>query len=691
MEESSDQEIESPQVSTPQKDSNRTKNSGETDFFKLFKSPANFQPKSKSKKTPKRKFSEEVDTVKQSEKLRPRTPSGQVLSVSVGEIASKIENRSKHDTGKINLDYKASRNQPTETLMRTLFEHVDCPPNSDTWCEAINTIGMCEQVSNQRTSDLREKMKTPGHQSEEMSEDTSHCVTKHQMEVDVNKNETGHEREPFDAKNLIAEMVQEFAPSTDVDVEKVTKMMASMVAGVVAAVRAETKNEPDRNLNEVRLKCESLEAKVALCQVREKAMIDAMAGLAGKINELQQKTEYHDLNTVKKMVIFSGFEASLKKKVCRKQLETFFQQEIGITPCIEDIFWIGQNNPKDVVLTFLSANDKRLVFQNIDKIKSYKNSQGYSFSMRDYKTPKQNEFNRKCQSIADRMQEEDTLDREEIAVEQGRIMIGERAYEQKVTVPDPVQVLRNPLFRLNMIMAKKVDRGPTYEEKGNTFTGYTACVDSPEQVQEAYMKIKVNHSDARHVICAYYLPGTEKLEMIDCCDDEDYGAARPVLDFMVRHKVSHRVVFIVRQVGEKLNEKRNEMYLKTAQATLHAFSYNELLKVNQEVKDREDTRSYETPRRGRGSVRRGPKRNQRAGVDRGRGQGRGGSSLQGARSSTQNLYGQKGWQRSNVGNDSTKQTYIPMSEMDSNNRTGQYKFATPWEAGKARRSSDEVD
>ena len=56
--------------------------------YDIFRSPISCQPKNQRKRTPKRKYDENSD------KNRPRTPSGQVIGVSVENLKALIEKRS---------------------------------------------------------------------------------------------------------------------------------------------------------------------------------------------------------------------------------------------------------------------------------------------------------------------------------------------------------------------------------------------------------------------------------------------------------------------------------------------------------------------------------------------------------------------------------------------------------------------
>ena len=235
-------------------------------------------------------------------------------------------------------------------------------------------------------------------------------------------------------------------------------------------------------------------------------------------------------------------------------------------------------------------------------------------------------------------------------------------------------------------MAAKVNRGPTYEKDGNTFIGYVVDAKEPEGVQEAYAKVKLNHAEANHVVCAYMLPGENKLELSDGCDDNDFGAARPIVDMMKRNNISHRAIFVVRNSTEKLYGERMNMYLKTAESVITAFPMNEILQQRQEV--RKQTDEGETQPRPRGVVRRGVNRARKTDTNRGRGGGRG----RGGRGGWQSTRGtsSRGGHHNVRKQDEQIVTYIPKSEVDlqGEQQTSQFPFSTPWDAKRAQDALD---
>ena len=169
-----------------------------------------------------------------------------------------------------------------------------------------------------------------------------------------------------------------------VDVRTVIKMFDDIKITIKETIEAEMKKQhvkysgsvPQQDLERT---VKLLQAKVDVCENRERMMINTMASLTDKVRELQEKSELNDINNTKRMFILSGFEASSKKHICRKQLDSFFTTELEVDVVIEDFYFIGRETtdkeqPRDIVIMLQSIQQRRIVFQNVSKIKTYVNS-----------------------------------------------------------------------------------------------------------------------------------------------------------------------------------------------------------------------------------------------------------------------------------------------------------------------------
>ena len=583
------------------------------ELYQIFRSPHTCQPltqpqsQRKLKPTPKRKLSgENSETSDQLSKLRPQTPSGQVLTNTIEDLKNKylqsaaklykhVEVRHEPD-----LDERASaaKRQGVENLL-TLenLASADC----------VNNIVM--KVGNTKESNQSEERNDTCSGVNAQFEDAAD----NEMQIDGTEDQRAFKaivgemlatdqdvtpqklREVSSGIKDAGNMMQLDKPTMDVVtvVQLMNEMRIEMQKAIKIAVRDATKTSSGaKEQLTVNKKIEELEKDilqtkldVTVCQAKERMMVDAMAHNSDVVKEIQQKLEMIDINEAKRTVILSGFEGSTKKYVFRRQVETFIYEKLEVEINIEDFYFIGTGDLRDVVLVLPSTGDKRMIFQNIDKLKNIVNSKGRRYTFRDFLTAKQQQIRKKGQAIAAAVEKRDPVDREEVTTVKGKIFVGEHVYKPRITPPDPTQVLRLSIPKLNQIMGVELQSiEPIYYES-NRFRGYSLCTNSFQEIEDAYMKICLNHAEARHIIAAWNLPGVNEFEWSDCCDDEDHGAAQPVLDMLIENNIASRAVFIVRNRGKKLNADRVRMYIECAKKLVTEHPRNHILDAAQQIKE----------------------------------------------------------------------------------------------------------
>ena len=164
----------------------------------------------------------------------------------------------------------------------------------------------------------------------------------------------------------------------------------------------------------------------------------------------------------------------------------------------------------------------------------------------------------------------------------------------------------------------------------NKFTAYTVCSNSTEEIQEMYSYIRLNHADARHIVCVWSICGTEKYTDEDYCEDEETGVGAPLLKILKDNNIKSRAVFIVRKCGEKLNDKRVYHYVQVLKEIVKKHAENIISGQTDAILDPTQPQTYAgavkspPPNKENGYRGRGQRRNRGRGRGRGQGGGRGG-------------------------------------------------------------------
>ena len=151
----------------------------------------------------------------------------------------------------------------------------------------------------------------------------------------------------------------------------------------------------------------------------------------------------------------------------------------------------------------------------------------------------------------------------------GKLFIDNQPYHQKLTVPQPKDILGLSMDELNSILDVEVTRGETYNKDGSSFLGVTARVQSIDKVSRYYVQMKLIYPEARHIICAFKLAGEDIHNTEGYCDYKETNAGRTLLRELKNCNILNRVVFVMRQYGGiKMGPERYDYILKAARQAL---------------------------------------------------------------------------------------------------------------------------
>ena len=156
-------------------------------------------------------------------------------------------------------------------------------------------------------------------------------------------------------------------------------------------------------------------------------------------------------------------------------------------------------------------------------------------------------------------------------------------YVKCVIPPKPTEILSISMEDFDHTMEMKICKGEQLTTKGNTFIGYLIDANTHQPIRRAYLKLRLMHPRARHIVCAFNIPGIGP-HFQDTCDDDDYGASRPILKAMIDSGIESKAIFVVRYMGQKLNNERFSSYLEAAERVLQQHPTNRLRGEDQHFK-----------------------------------------------------------------------------------------------------------
>ena len=408
--------------------------------------------------------------------------------------------------------------------------------------------------------------------------------------------------------------------------DELTEMKADIQAiNYTGEVTEESKKKMAKVMKVMENYDESEEKKRWVRQNRRNTVQEgAMHRLDVIVSELQNRIEKLELQNAKRTLVISGFYASEKRNVCRQQLEHFFSNNMEIQVNIEDLYFMGDFSPPNIVVILQSQAEKKLVFKNIGKIKTFVNKDDRKIIFKDYLMPMEYEKRHRQDEVL--QDNEERENKQDISFQGRNMLISGFSIPNQVQVPDPTTVLQMKEEELDKIWNLPIKYGPQLFQKGNTILAATIEADDFQSVNNAYLAIKLRFAGARHIVAAWNFPTNFVYDGQDYKDDDEHGMGRFILNLMIRNDISHRVIFAIRHCGEKLQKERFTMYEEAIMQLLKQYPHNNILQHDQQIKRRDgepDMVENQQNPRGRGHNRgRGGSRPVTGGRGRGRGRGR---------------------------------------------------------------------
>ena len=321
-------------------------------------------------------------------------------------------------------------------------------------------------------------------------------------------------------------------------------------------------------------KVSALENKLTKCQdelemLKRKCFLMKCANKMafGAIDELSKKVNNLELNNNKKTVAIHGlYLKSEKKEAMGREIEYFICNEVGVEVNVDDFYLIGTYLPQICIVSFATLQDKREVMRNKHNLKGIVNRDNRPIFINEYWS---NEANEKKKNELRLNQDNDKLtsdDQFQTEYQGQNLLLDGHPWEdyKKVRTPSSLAIIDMSQQQLDEVLEIYLSQGKVFEEKNSRYSAYMVHADSHQFIQNAYLKVKLLHPAATHVMCSYILKNPKELFDKDYCDDGDFGAGRAMLQYMEDKNLSGVACFVVRYYGgQKLGPTRFDM-LRTA-------------------------------------------------------------------------------------------------------------------------------
>ena len=267
------------------------------------------------------------------------------------------------------------------------------------------------------------------------------------------------------------------------------------------------------------------------------------------IQELRKKDERRELNEIKCIFFLDNLPAS-KKENTTAVVREFIAKRMKISKGAKVVkaFRTGNNEPKTIKVEMASSNDRQVIFDNIGNLKNEKNSNNKRFFLNKAFPARIREEKRRERDIMKINATIPVALRPTIEKEKDGLYIGEEKnkYTKQVTAPTTSELFKENRLERNQRYQLRITQGNTIKNETSTFVGYSAFVRNYSDIKKAYLNVKDKHADARHVCCAYRLPGVETAFLQDFVDDDEPGGGKALLNLLVEMDTFNRAIFVVR-------------------------------------------------------------------------------------------------------------------------------------------------
>ena len=136
----------------------------------------------------------------------------------------------------------------------------------------------------------------------------------------------------------------------------------------------------------------------------------------------------------------------------------------------------------------------------------------------------------------------------EISYTKAGLTIQGQPYRKLVKAPTPSEMINMSVSELDLILHIDTKRGPAIKKDGSVFYAYMAPAKTHQDARNIYKKLKLVQPNARHIPCAYSIPGSAP-NANDCWDDGEPGSGRVILNIIENKGLTECAIFVVRIYG----------------------------------------------------------------------------------------------------------------------------------------------
>ena len=368
-------------------------------------------------------------------------------------------------------------------------------------------------------------------------------------------------------RDLNSDRIKENIQLKDSLTEEIKKMKYDTLQEIRNQIKDDVKQTVDERINE-NPTIKKISSEAAFWRFKSEALAEICDRLYTEVNDLTTRIENLELNNSKKMVMITGLHMDNDSN--RKQglafLNLFINEMMEIRVNVDDYYTLGTGDPKPIILILQSMEDKRKIMRAKKFLQGIEDK-GNQIFINDYLPPTAQEKRRRESDIV----AEAAKYGESTSYAKGGLCVNGLPYRKRVIPPTPKQIVETEPEELQRLINLQMKKGKPIMQDQSRFTAYTADVQSIEQIQEFYKKMKIIQPAARHLVCAYRIDNNTipSCYSNDYFDDGEPTAGRLLMEMLQTCNITNKVIFVARKYGGiKMGTNRFTCYLNAAKNAL---------------------------------------------------------------------------------------------------------------------------
>ena len=318
------------------------------------------------------------------------------------------------------------------------------------------------------------------------------------------------------------------------------------------------------------------------CQIKLDTVIGVTVRKDLELRECKDEVESLRAHNSRDMLRIHGIRVQDKENLY-ETVKTFFQTKTKITKTISliDAYRVGKGNYKTIVIQLQNFKDRWVIFNHAKNLKGIVNDENKPYLIKEHLSAKAFAMKKRTLQIKARNKKLSAAEKLVISVERSKLHVDGTEY-QKLAAPTGREILQPTTEELTHQLQVTLKKGEPKYVENQCFVGFTACVKSIGDVKAGYVRTCTLSAGARHVICAFSLPGRAFHILRDSQDDSEHGLGAQLLNLLEFSNIENRAIYVARYYdGHHIGAKRYDAILDAARDVLLANSYNDILDKHQ--------------------------------------------------------------------------------------------------------------